>query len=405
MKALAFNVNTAKFIVAKSLGAVFGDRVFYKGPLRTVRLTEIPEPEIRGPEWVKIEIQACGFCGSDLNLIRLHDSPTASPFTSFPCVIGHEIVGEILETGKNVELFKPGDRVVINPALSCEARGISSPCQSCMAGRPANCENFAQGDLPPGMFIGITSQINGGFAPIIIAHKSQLFNVPDSLSIESAVMTEPGAVALQAIFDNMPEAGEKLLVIGGGVIGNLIVQSIRALVPDCHISVIEPAVHAADLALESGADVIIPANKAFDYTANITGAKVYQPLLGMKITMGGFNRIYDTVASGKTLNMGLRLLKAMGKLSIVGIGGNVKLDLTPLWLKLQSIQGVYGSGAVTYKGQKRHVFDIAIEFLGAGLISADKLVTHKFALEDYETMIEVNLKKKAHGAMKTIVVF
>jgi threonine dehydrogenase-like Zn-dependent dehydrogenase len=103
--------------------------------------------------------------------------------------------------------------------------------------------------------------------------------------------------------------------------------------------------------------------------------------------------------------MGMRLLKTMGKLSIVGIGGDVKLDLTPLWLKLQSIQGVYGSGAVTYKGQKRHVFDIAIDFMVSGLISADKLVTHKFALEDYETMIEVNLKKSAHGAMKTIVTF
>lgn len=53
MKALAFNVNTAKFIAAKGLAAVFGDRVFYNGPLGTVRLTEIPEPEIRGPEWVK----------------------------------------------------------------------------------------------------------------------------------------------------------------------------------------------------------------------------------------------------------------------------------------------------------------------------------------------------------------
>ncbi|MGC8604469.1 MAG: zinc-dependent alcohol dehydrogenase, partial [Desulfomonilaceae bacterium] len=328
MKALAFNVNTAKFIIAKSLGAVFGDRVFYKGPLRTIRLTEIPEPEIRGPEWAKIKIQACGFCGSDLNLIRLHDSPTASPFTSFPCVIGHEIVGKILEIGKNVDTFKPGDRVVINPALSCEARGISSPCQNCMAGRPGNCENFAQGDLAPGMFIGINRQINGGFAPIVIAHKKQLFKVPDSLSIESAVMTEPCAVAIQAIFDNMPEAGAKVLVIGGGVIGNLLVQSIRVLAPDCHISVIEPADHAANMALESGSNVIIPSTKAFDCTADITGAKVYQPLLGMKITMGGFNRIYDTVASGKTLNMGMRLLKAMGKISIVGIGGNVKLDLT-----------------------------------------------------------------------------
>ncbi|NOY69554.1 MAG: alcohol dehydrogenase catalytic domain-containing protein, partial [Deltaproteobacteria bacterium] len=148
MKALEFNVNVARFIAARSLGAVFGDRAFYKGPMKTIRLAEIPEPVIRAPDWVKIKTLACGFCGSDLNLIRLHDSPTASPFTSFPCIIGHEMVGEIVETGPDVTQFSPGDRVTVNPGLACEARGISPPCRSCATGRPANCENFAEGNLP-----------------------------------------------------------------------------------------------------------------------------------------------------------------------------------------------------------------------------------------------------------------
>ncbi|RJP36280.1 MAG: alcohol dehydrogenase [Desulfobacteraceae bacterium] len=405
MKALSFHVNTAKFIAAKSLGAVLGDRSFYKGFLSTIRLVDIPEPEIRGPDWVKIKTHACGFCGSDINLIRLHDSPTASPFTSFPCIIGHEMVGEIIETGPNADAFKPGIRVAVCPMLSCEVRGIYPLCCSCAAGRPGNCENFAEGDLPPGMFLGINSGLNGGFANVVIAHKSQLFVVPDTLSMESAVMTEPVAVALQTIFDNMPASGDKILVIGGGVIGNLLIQAIRFFVPDCHISVIEPAPHAAELAVECGADAVFPFSQAFAYTADTTGAKVYQPLLGMKIVMGGFNRVYDTVASEKTIKLGMRLLKAMGKLSLVGIGGDVKLDLTPLWLKLQAIQGVYGYGMATFGGKVRHVFDIALALMDEGKISADRLVTHRFALEDYQLMIEVNLSKKKHGAMKTIVVF
>lgn len=405
MKALSFSVNTATFIAAKSLGAVFGDRAFYKGPMRTIRLVDIPEPEIRGPDWVKLKTLACGFCGSDLNLIRLHDSPTASPFTSFPCIVGHEIVGQIIEVGSNVDTFKPGSRVAINPGLSCEVRNMSPPCSSCASGKPSSCENYAEGNLPPGMFIGINKGLNGGFAPVVVAHKSQLFGIPDAMSIESAVMTEPVAVALQTIFDNMPEPGEKILVIGGGVIGNLLVQSIRKFVPECHISAIEPASHAAALAIECGADAIIPASGAFEYTRDATGAKAYQPLLGMKISMGGFNRVYDTVASSKTINLGMRLMKAMGKLSLVGIGGDVKLDLTPLWLKLQSIQGVYGYGFVTYQEEKRHVFDIAIQQMNEGIIMADKLVTHRFALEDYQAMIEMNLNKKMHNAMKTIVCF
>jgi (R,R)-butanediol dehydrogenase/meso-butanediol dehydrogenase/diacetyl reductase len=77
-------------------------------------------------------------------------------------------------------------------------------------------------------------------------------------------MTEPVAVALQTIFDNMPHADEKVVVIGGGVIGNLIIQAIRALVPGCSISLIEPSSFAADLAKKAGADEVIPSKDVFD---------------------------------------------------------------------------------------------------------------------------------------------
>ncbi len=151
MKALQFNVNVPKFLLAKTFKTVLGERVFYQGPVKTVRLVDIPEPSLPSPGWVKIRTRYCGFCGSDLNLIRLHDSPTASPFTSFPCIMGHEMVGEIVETGDSVTDFKPGDSVAINPILACRVRGISPLCPSCRSGRPASCENSARGNLPPGI--------------------------------------------------------------------------------------------------------------------------------------------------------------------------------------------------------------------------------------------------------------
>jgi (R,R)-butanediol dehydrogenase/meso-butanediol dehydrogenase/diacetyl reductase len=405
MKALQFNVNVPKFIAAKSLAAVFGRRVFFQGPVKTIQIADIPEPTLPTPDWVKVKTIFCGFCGSDLNLILLHDSPTASPFTSFPCVIGHEIVGEIVETGANVSEFQPGDYVAINPGLTCEAREISPLCRPCRQGRSSNCENFAEGSLPPGMFIGINSGVNGGFATFVTAHKSQLFKVPKGLSLEAAAMTEPVAVALQTIFDNMPKEDETVLVIGGGVIGNLIIQSIKALVPACHISVIEPSAFAAEFAVRFGADEVIPAKDVFTHTARITGAKVYKPLLGMEIPMGGFNRIYDTVGHSATLNLSMRLLAAMGTLSVVGIGGDVKLDLTPLWLKLQKIQGVYAYGMVSYDGKQQHVFDIALDMMKENKIQTDSLVTHKFALKEYRRMIAVNMNKEMHRAVKTLVSF
>ncbi len=405
MKALRFSVTVPKFIAAKGFASILGKRVYYQGPLKTIQIADIPEPTLPSKAWVKIKTIYCGFCGSDLNLIQLHDSPTASPFTSFPCVIGHEIVGEIIETGSDVNEFKSGDIVAINPVLACEAREISPPCSTCGSGRSSNCVNFAEGKLLPGMFTGINSGVNGGFAPYLVAHKTQLFRVPKGLSLEAAAMTEPLAVALQTIFDNMPNKGEKALVIGGGVIGNLIVQSIRTLVPECSISVIEPSAFTAKFAMKVGADEIISSRSVFEETARITGAKAYKPMLGMEITMGGFNRIYDTVGHSSTLNLSMRLMSAMGTLSVVGIGGDVKLDLTPLWLKLQKIQGVYSYGMVTHDGKKRHVFDIALEMMIHNDIQADILVTHKFGIEKYRKMIEMNMNKEKHRAIKTVMDF
>ena len=87
------------------------------------------------------------------------------------------------------------------------------------------------------------------------------------------------------------------------------------------------------------------------------------------------------------------------------IGSEVKLDLTPMWLKLQTLKGVYGYGMVTYEATERHVFDIALEFMLAGQINTEVLVTHKFSLENYMEMIEVNMNKGKHNAIKTLVSF
>ncbi len=405
MEALQFNVTVPRFIAAKGLRAVFGNGVFYRGPAKTISPVDIPEPSLIDDDWVKLRTIYCGFCGSDLNLMLLHDSPTASPFTSFPCVPGHEIVAEVIEPGSKVEGFKKGDIVVVNPFLGCEVRRISPPCRSCQSGRLCNCENTAKGTLGPGMFLGINSSVSGGFAPRLVAHKSQLHEVPSTVSLEAAVMIEPLAVAIQAVFDNYPSPGDKILIIGGGVIGNLIIQSVKALVPDCHISAIEPSAFASSLALDVGADQIIPHGDVFRDSATITSGTSYKPMLGMEILMGGFNRIYDTVGNSSTLNLAMRILAAFGTLSVVGIGGETKLDLTPLWLKLQNVKGVYGYGIVEYQGEKRHVFDIGLELIQQGKIEAEKLVTHRFELKNYSDLIRVNLAKGKHKAVKTVMMF
>ena len=99
-------------------------------------------------------------------------------------------------------------------------------------------------------------------------------------------------------------------------------------------------------------------------------------------------------------------MRVRGVLSIVGIGKEVMSDPTPLWLKLQTIRGVYCYGYYEdVDGQRRHMFEKAIDLARRKKVDLDSMVTHSFAVEDYREMIEVNLSKGRHRALKTVVSF
>jgi (R,R)-butanediol dehydrogenase/meso-butanediol dehydrogenase/diacetyl reductase len=403
MKALLFNVNVPKFLIIQALRPI--SRSFcYRGPFSTVKLVDMPEPVLPSPEWVKLRTRLCGVCGSDINLLFLKDSPTASPFTSFPCVPGHEICGEIVETGSAVEHCHTGDLVAIVPSLNCTTRAIKPVCRSCAAGMTANCENFAEGAFSPGMFIGICKDINGGFAEYCVAHKSQVYRAPAGVSPESAALVEPLAVGLQAVLDNRPEDGDKILVIGGGVMGAMVVKCVRALGSGCDITVVEPSLFAAEYAKQCGANRTITGG-IIDAAVGITGGRAYRPMLGERVLMGGFDKVYDTVGHADTLNMALRITATNGTLSIIGIGKEVKLDLTTLWLKLQTVKGCYAYRYNPVEGGRKHAYEMALDLISSRKIRVDDMLTHKFPLEKYRELIEVNVNKGTHRAMKTAVSF
>jgi (R,R)-butanediol dehydrogenase/meso-butanediol dehydrogenase/diacetyl reductase len=404
MQALQFSVTIPQWIALKTIGK-FSRKAFYKGPLATLKLVDRSSPELPSNQWVKIKTLMCGFCASDLNLIFLKDSPSASPFTSFPCVIGHEICGQVAETGSDVTHLAPGDLVTIAPALSCVARGIDPPCRACRNDMFAGCENYAGGSLAPGMITGLCTDTAGGFAPEFVAHKSQLFKLPNGFSVEQGALIEPLSVGMQAVFGNLPQSGERVLIIGGGVIGTMILKTIRGLDLDCHVTVADPSSFAVQAVKKNGADAVINGRNLMGETVRLTSAQRHKPIMGPDILMGGFARIYDTVGSSATLNTAMRCLETGGTLSQVGIGHDVKLDLTPLWLKLQTLKGVYGCGVAEYNGRQRHMFDIAISMVNEGKLILDGMVSHAFTLQDFDKMIEVNLEKEKHKAVKTVVSF
>lgn len=403
MKALLLSIDPLRFAVLHALKPL-SKKFCYQGPFSTIALADIPEPTLPSPEWLKIKTRLCGVCGSDINLMFMNDSPSAMPFTSFPCVPGHEFCGEVVETGSQVEHVKKGDLVTAVPALHCETRGIKPVCRSCASGSTANCENFAEGAFSPGMFTGICKDINGGYAEYVVLHKSQVFLVPAGVSPESASLTEPLTVGLQAVLDNKPADSDKVLIIGGGVIGAMVVKAIRALDIACDITVVEPSAFAAQYVKKSGADRTIKGG-IIEAALEIAGGRAYKPMLGLRMVMGGFDKVYDTVGNAKTLNLSLRVTATNGVLSVIGIGSNVKLDLTTLWLKLQTIKGCYGYRSSNVPGASKHSFSMALDLIASKKVIVEDMLTHKFPLEKYRDMIDVNLNKGINSAIKTAFSF
>jgi threonine dehydrogenase-like Zn-dependent dehydrogenase len=403
MKALLFNVTVPSYIALQALSRL-SKRFFFEGPFATVSLQEVPEPELRGQDWVKIKVRICGLCGSDMNLLMVKDSPMASPFTSFPCIFGHELSGDVVETGASVDNCKVGDMVTVSPQLSCAVRGISPVCPVCAAGRPGNCENFAEGAFAPGLFTGICRDVGGGFAEYMVVHKSQIFPIPEGVSPESGALIEPFGVGLQAVLDNRPADNDRVLVIGGGVIGSMVIKAIRGLGIGCSITVVEPSEFNADYARQSGADYVAPGN-IVNAALKMTGAKAYKPMLGERILQGGFNRVFDTVGHSDTLQAALIATAGLGVVSLIGIGKRLAFDPTPLWLKLQTIKGCYGSGYNDTPMGKRHTFEMALDMVKKREVYLEDMLTHTFAIDDYRKLIETSMNKGAHRAIKTAVKF
>ena len=154
----------------------------------------------------------------DWGEVRTPDNPMKA-FFSLPQVLGHEVVADVVELGPEAEGVDVGDRVVLNPWLSCGPRGVSPVCPPCERGDYSLCHSFDVGPIPPGIHIGTARDANGGYAELMPAHDSQLFKVPDSVPDELAVFADPFTVSLHSITRHPPAPGGKAMVYGAGALG------------------------------------------------------------------------------------------------------------------------------------------------------------------------------------------
>ncbi|MEE9616892.1 MAG: alcohol dehydrogenase catalytic domain-containing protein [Anaerolineae bacterium] len=396
MRTMILQVSVPRILLTRLLGCI--SKAAYFAPVSPLRLLDLPNPPLPASDWVRVRNRLCGICGSDLHQLfvdaGLDVAPVALP-SHQRIYLGHEMVGQVVEVGAAVEDFKVGDRVVRwGRADDCRARGRAELCPACARGHRVLCQ-FASEPREH-------HPIGGGFGDSFITPASTLLPVPDDLSDEQAIFAEPAAVAIHAAYRRPVEAGERVLVLGCGTIGFLLIQSIRALQPACEITAVAQFPWQADLALEYGAQhVFLASDDGFAETARLTGARLHEGRAGNRMLLGGFDLIFDVVGIESTLNNALRWTRAGGTVVLVGVNlHRMRLDVTPVWYQEVNLIGAVGHDVVRWEGEYLSTFELAMRWMQMGKLDCDGLLTHCFPLDDYREAFATAVDKRSHHSVK-----
>jgi threonine dehydrogenase-like Zn-dependent dehydrogenase len=402
MQAIYVDKNLPRMLLVKALRPVWPGVIW--SAISPARATDrMAVPDLPGDHWVRVRNRQCGICASDLALLNVNAGPDIAP-AALPgnsrFYLGHEVVGEVIEVGKAVTRFKPGDRVVMESRFAgpnCHTQEIEPPCSHCAEGQTRLCENASLGSGPSG--------VGGGWGDQFTAHESEIWPVPDELSDDQAMLIEPMTVAVHAVLRRVPQSGDNVLIIGAGIIGLLTLQAIRALSPECKVTILARHDHQIAAAERLGADQVLAGGDLYTELAGITEAKHYQFPMNRGMLLGGFEVIYDCVGSATTVVDSLRWARAGGAVVLVGITfGMLKTDLNPVWYQEVDLIGSYVAGMEFWQGRQVHTYDLVIEMLKNRQLTQEGLITHRFPFKDYRKAIATAQDKKT-GSIKVAFVY
>ncbi|MEI8411133.1 MULTISPECIES: zinc-dependent alcohol dehydrogenase [unclassified Kribbella] len=352
MLALEMYRSPAKYLAAKAVGGRIPG--ILTGPAAPLRLVTINEPKAEREGWARIRPILSGICGSDLGMVTGSTKLYFSAMVSMPFVPGHEIVGELLD---DCEDLPKGTRVVMDSVLTCAARGVE-PCQGCASGNTNRCDRITVGHVAPGLQTGFCQDTGGGWGNVMIAHRSQLYAVPETLTNERAVLAEPIACAVHTALRAKVEPGQSVLVSGAGAVGLFATLALRELTQAGRITVVAKHAKQRELARSFGASDVVAPDEVFRGVRRSTGAFRLKPEMAKEFLLGGVDVAVDAVGSKDSIDTVLRVTKAGGRVVLSGMPAS-GADLSPVWFRELELTGTYASAREEPNDQP--AFETALE--------------------------------------------
>lgn len=330
-----------------------------------LELREAPVPT-PGPGEVLLAVSACGICGSDL-----HQFAGRWPQPKF--VPGHEISGVVEQIGSEVEDFAPEDHVCVEPFLFC------GRCYYCLMGRYLHCEQMG--------FLSLTA--DGGFAEKVVVPAYSLHRLPANVGDEVGALAEPLAVGVHGVRLARVTAGDEVLVLGAGAIGLMCLAAARLHGADhVYISARYPYQGEAAMSLE--------ADGVFNTDPEVLRGQVEQAY------EHGPEVVIEAVGTGAgTIQLALDLAGALGRVVIVGgdTGRVNQLNVEPLTRKELTVLGSRAYGQIG----ARPDFEVTTELLAKQPSVFERLITHRFSLEQVQEAFLLAADKHESEAIKVLV--
>lgn len=317
-----------------------------------IDLIDAKMPDGPGPGEVLVRLKAVGLCGSDLHW--WNEGNIHGYRAKYPQILGHEPVGEIVEVGKGVHGLKTGDRISIEPSLTC------GHCEFCLSGRHNLCSTsrFQGGPDAPGFLRDYC---------VIPAHNAD--PIPDSLTWQQATLMEPVAVWVH-MYELAPVMmHQTVAVMGCGSIGLLGIAMAKAA-GAARIFACDKVPHRLQMARDMGADVALDLREG-DFLDAV-----------MQNTRGrGADIVYDAAGAPSTINLGINCTRSGGRFVLVGIPEplNFEVDLHTAMAKELNMQMIKRSN---HKGHAAGIL------LAAGKIPMS-IITHTLPLEKAQEGFEL----------------